>query len=106
MMRLRVSLDNSRRSSLNALVGVLVVAEVAGIGAEEDARMATALGFADGVDGCRFRLTGAMDDGRRIVTFWDSAAQFERWRDGRLAEVLLATGSPVPRMTVWEMDAA
>jgi heme-degrading monooxygenase HmoA len=86
-------------------VGVLVIAEVPGIGPDEDAAMSEALGFAAGVDGCRFRVAGPLDgDGRRIVTYWDSLEQFERWRDSRLAAVLQETGNPVPRMTVWPID--
>jgi heme-degrading monooxygenase HmoA len=85
-------------------MGVLVVAEVPGIGAEQDAAMSKALGFVDGIDGCRFRLSGEMDGGRRIVTFWESAEQFEHWRDTRLAEVLQSTGTPVPTMSVWRID--
>jgi heme-degrading monooxygenase HmoA len=85
---------------------VLVVAEVPEIGPEQDAEMADALGFAGGVDGCRFRVAGPMEGGagRRIVTYWESVEQFERWRDAKLAPVLKATGNPVPRMTVWEID--
>jgi heme-degrading monooxygenase HmoA len=84
---------------------VLVIAEIPDIGAEQDAAFAEALGFVDGVDGCRFRLAGAMDGGRRIVTYWASAEHFERWRDTRLAQVLLETGTPVPPFSVWEIDA-
>ena len=87
---------------------VLVVAEVPAISAEDDRQMAEALGFADGSAlGCRFRVSGPRPEGgRRIMTLWESREAYETWRDDRLASVLQATGNPVPRMDVWEIDQA
>jgi hypothetical protein len=90
------------------MVGVLVVAEVPGIGADDDAELAERLGLSNGAAlGCRLRLAGPLEGGgRRIVTLWESLEHFEAWRDGRLAEVLHGKGSPVPTMHIWEIDAA
>ena len=91
--------------TLNPTVRLVVIADVPGIGREEDEELATALGFADhSAEGCRFRVSGPHEGGRRILTVWESRAAFEAWRDDRLAAVLQSTGKPVPTFEVWEAD--
>ena len=93
--------------TFNPTMRLVVIAEVPGIGREEDTALAAALGFADGsVAGCRFRISGPAEAGRRILTVWESREAFEAWRDGRLAAVLQSTGTPVPTFEVWEADSA
>jgi hypothetical protein len=92
--------------TFNPTMRVLVFAEVPGIEAADDDEMAGRLGFADGsADGCRFRISGPLPGGgRRIMTLWDSLEAYEAWRDERLAKALQATGHPVPKMEVWQVD--
>jgi hypothetical protein len=87
-------------------VSVLVLAHVPNVTADDDRDLAAALGFTDGsAEGCRFRVSGPWDEGRRIVTLWESRDAFEKWRDERLAATLQASGMPVPTFEVWPIDS-
>jgi hypothetical protein len=93
--------------TLNSTVRLVVIADLPGIGQAEDTAFAEALGFADGAAaGCRFRLSGPYEGGRRILTVWESRAAFETWRDDRLAAVLQSKGHPVPKFECWDADQA
>jgi hypothetical protein len=67
-------------------VAILVVGEATGVTAEQDAALAKKL-YPEGSlpAGFRIRMAGPMADGWRIVTLWDSEADWERsvTRDSR-----------------------
>jgi hypothetical protein len=48
-------------------------------------------------------MAGPMADGWRIVTLWDSEADFERFRDERLVPALASTGR-VPTVEIWPIE--
>ena len=96
---------------------VLVVGEAAGVTAEQDAALAKRL-YPEGSlpAGFRIRMAGPMAGGWRIVTLWDSEADWERFRDERLTPALADVGSvradtvgavepwPIETvLTVWEL---
>ena len=89
-------------------MAVLVVGEAAGVTAEQDAALTKRL--------FRIRMAGPMPGGWRIVTLWDSEADWERFRDERLTPALADVGSvradtvgavepwPIETvLTVWEL---
>jgi hypothetical protein len=86
-------------------MAVLVVAEVTGVTAEEDAAMMKALDVEGSPPaGGRIRMAGPMAGGWRIVSLWDSEADFERFRDDRLVPALADTGRVVPRIEIWPVQ--
>jgi hypothetical protein len=82
--------------------------------AEQDAAAAQQL-YPEGSlpAGFRIRMAGPRDGGWRIVTLWDSQADWERFRDDKLIPRLAAAGQPTPPpvqiwpvesiLTVWEL---
>ena len=50
------------------------------------------------------RMAGPMASGWRIVTLWDSEADFERFRDDRLVPALASTGRAVPAVQIWPIE--
>ena len=95
-------------------MAILVVGEATGMTADEDAAAAQQL-YPQGSlpAGFRIRMAGPMDGGWRIVTLWDSAADWERFRDEKLTPALAAAGRETPPpvqiwpvetvLTVWEL---
>jgi hypothetical protein len=82
---------------------VLVVADVPGITALEDRRVAEQVDYRS-QPGFRLRLTGPSENGWRILTLWETLEDFERFRDGPLAEALLEGDLPVPKMEYWQIE--
>jgi hypothetical protein len=95
-------------------VAILVVGEASGVTAEQDAALAKRL-YPEGSlpAGFRIRMAGPMAGGWRIVTLWDSEADWERFRDDTLVPALAGIGQtmeagvkiwPIETVfTVWEM---
>jgi hypothetical protein len=95
-------------------VAILVVGEASGVTAEQDAALAKRL-YPEGSlpAGFRIRMAGAMADGWRIVTLWDSEADWERFRDDTLVPALAGIGQTMEAgvkiwpietvLTVWEL---
>ena len=94
----------SRRRQGGVEVAVLVVGEATGVTAEQDAALARRL-YPEGSlpAGFRIRMAGPMDGGWRIVTLWDSEADWERFREERLTPALADVGS-VPADTVGAVE--
>jgi len=86
-------------------VAILVVAEVAGATAEQDAAMVKMLDLEGSPPaGNRIRMAGPTGGGRRIVGLWDSQADWERFRDDRLGPALAGFGRVVPAVEIWPID--
>ena len=99
-------------------MAVLVVGEATGVTADQDAALTKKL-YPEGSlpAGFRIRMAGPMVGGWRIVTLWDSEADWVRFRDERLTPALadigqtdigqaLGTVEPWPIetvLTVWEL---
>jgi len=95
-------------------MAILVVGEATGMTAEEDAAAAHQL-YPEGSlpAGFRIRMAGPMDGGWRIVTLWDSAADWERFGAAWLPPAGGAAGGAPPPpvqigpvdtvLTVWEL---
>ena len=95
-------------------MAILVVGEASGVTAEQDAALAKRL-YPEGSlpAGFRIRMAGPMADGWRIVTLWDSEADWERFRDDTLVPALAGIGQtmeagvkiwPIETVfTVWEL---
>jgi len=95
-------------------VAILVVGEASGVTAEQDAALAKRL-YPEGSlpAGFRIRMAGPMADGWRIVTLWDSEADWERFRDDTLVPALAGIGQTMEAgvriwpietvLTVWEL---
>jgi len=87
---------------------VLVVGEAAGVTAEQDAALAKRL-YPEGSlpAGFRIRMAGPTADGWRIVTVWDSEADWERFRDAMLVPALADIGQTLPtpeNLTIWAIE--
>jgi hypothetical protein len=86
-------------------VAILVVTEVAGVTAEQDAAMVKTLNL-DGSPpvGFRIRMAGPTAHGWRIVGLWDSEADFERFRNERLVPALTGVGRASPTFEIWPIE--
>jgi hypothetical protein len=86
-------------------VAILVVSEVAGWTAEQDAALVKALNL-DGSPpvGFRIRMAGPTAHGWRIVSLWDSEADFERYRDERLVPALTGADRALPPLEIWPIE--
>jgi len=86
-------------------VAILVVAEVTGVTAEQDAAMLKALDVEGSPPaGGWIRMAGPMAGGWRIMSLWDSEEDFERFRDERLVPALAVTGRVVPEVEIWPIE--
>jgi hypothetical protein len=86
-------------------VAILVVAEAAGMTAEQDAALVKALNLDSSPPaGARVRAAGPMGNGWRIVSLWDSEADFERFRDDRLVPALKGVGRTLPAIEIWPVE--
>jgi hypothetical protein len=87
-------------------VAILVVSEFAGVTAEQDAAMVKALDLDDSPPvGFRIRMAGPTTHGWRIVSLWDSEADFERFRSERLVPALTSAGRALPTPEIWPIEA-
>jgi hypothetical protein len=86
-------------------VAILVVSEVAGVTAEQDTAMVKALDLDDSPPiGFRIRMAGPTAHGWRMVSLWDSEADFERFRNERLVPALAGAGRALPTFEVWPIE--
>ena len=86
-------------------VAILVVGEAAGVTAEQDAAFVKRL-YPEGSlpAGFRIRMAGPTADGWRIVTLWDSEADWERFRDERLTPALAGVGQALGAVEPWPIE--
>jgi hypothetical protein len=86
-------------------VAILVVSEVAGVTAEQDAAIVKALNL-DGSPpvGFRIRMAGPTAHGWRIASLWDSEADFERFRNERLVPALTGAGRTLATFEIWPIE--
>ena len=86
-------------------MAILVIAEAEGATAEQDAVMLKALDV-DGSPpaGARMRMAGPTPGGWRIVSLWDSEADFERFRDERLMPQLTQAGIAIRSPEIWPIE--
>ena len=88
-------------------MAILVVGEATGVTAEQDAALMKRL-YPEGSPpaGCRIRLAGPTTGGWRIVTLWDSEADWERFRDDVLVPALAGIGQtlPEPGIKAWPIE--
>jgi hypothetical protein len=88
-----------------AEVAILVVYEVAGMTAEQDAAMVKALDLDSSPPvGWRIRMAGPTAVGWRVLNLWDSEHDFERFRDDRLTPSFTAASRAVPPFEVWPIE--
>ena len=86
-------------------MAILVVARAPCLTAEEDAALVTALDLEGSPpDGGSIRMAGPTVDGRRIVSLWDSDADYERFRDERLVPALTAFGRVLTTIEMWPIE--
>ena len=86
-------------------MAVLVVAEVTGATAEQDAVMMRMLDVESSPPaGGWLRMAGPMAGGWRIVTLWDSEADWERFRDERLTPALAGIGQELGAVEPWPIE--
>ena len=86
-------------------MAILVVAEAEGATAEQDAVVLKALDWEGSPPaGARIRMAGPTPGGWRIVSLWDSEADFERFRDERLVPALAETGRAMRPPEIWPIE--
>jgi hypothetical protein len=86
-------------------VAILVVSEVADVTAEQDAAMVKTLNLDSAPPvGFRIRMAGPTAHGWRIVSLWDSEADFERFRNERLVPALTGVGRALPALEIWPIE--
>ena len=86
-------------------MAILVVAQVPGLTAEEDAAVVKALDLEGSPPlGIRIRMGGLTVDGWRIVSLWDSDADYERFRDEGLVPALAGLGRVLPAIEMWPIE--
>jgi hypothetical protein len=73
--------------------------------AEQDAALVKALDLEGSPPaGATIRMAGPTADGWRIVSLWDSEADFDRFRDERLAPALTGLGRELPPIQNWPIE--
>ena len=85
---------------------ILVVGEASGVTEEQDAALAKRL-YPEGSlpAGFRIRMAGPMAGGWRILTLWDSEADWERFRDDTLVPALAGIGQTMEAgVTIWPIE--
>jgi hypothetical protein len=86
-------------------VPVLVVIEVPGGSSELDDVLSESWHLADSPpEGNYLRLAGPMDGGWRVVSLWDSKAQFDTFLTDRLHLTLGDIGEQQPTVTFWDIE--
>lgn len=87
-------------------MSVLVVSEVPGVTAEQDAAMVKALNLEEAPPaGARARLASPTANGWRVVSLWDSEEQWVRFRDETLAPALQQVGRSVPPAEISPLES-
>jgi hypothetical protein len=86
-------------------MAILVVAETVSMTAEQDVLLMKALDLEGSPPaGARIRAAGPTADGWRMVSLWDSEADFERFRDERLVPVLSDIGHAMRPPEIWPIE--
>jgi hypothetical protein len=86
-------------------MAILVVAEGEGATVEQDVLLMKALDLEGSPPpGARIRVAGPTANGWRIVSLWDSEADFERFRDERLVPVLTDIGQAMRPPEIWPIE--
>ena len=86
-------------------MAILVVAQAPGMTAEQDAALAEALDLEGSPPaGGIIRMAGPTVDGWRIVSLWDSDADYERFRDERLVPELAGLGRVLTTIEMWPIQ--
>jgi hypothetical protein len=86
-------------------MAILVMAQAPGLTAEEDAALVTALDLEGSPPaGGRIRMAGPAVGGWRIVSLWDSDADYERFRDERLVPALVNLGRVLTTIEMWPIE--
>ena len=87
-------------------MSVLVIAEAAGVTAEQDKAMMEALNLAgDPPAGAQFRVAGPTETGWRIVSLWDSRDSFDAFLHDRLTPALEKAGRPLPPLEISPIES-
>jgi hypothetical protein len=87
-------------------MSVLVIAEAPGVTAEQDEAIVKALNLeGDPPAGARVRMAGPTENGRRIVSLWDSREAFETFVRDRLTPTLEKAGRSVPEFEFWPIES-
>ena len=83
-------------------MAILVVAQAPSMTAEEDEALVTALVMEGSPPaGGRIRMDGPTVDGWRIVSLWDSDADYEGFGDERLVPELAGLGRVLTTIEMW-----
>jgi hypothetical protein len=86
-------------------MAILVVTELAGVTAEEDAALVKTMDLEGSPPaGARLRMAGPTPTGWRIVSLWDSEADYERFRAERVGPALSSAGRAMPTFEVWPIE--
>ncbi|MBV9207172.1 MAG: hypothetical protein JO037_17635 [Actinobacteria bacterium] len=86
-------------------MAILVVAQAPDMTAAEDAALVTALNLESSPPaGCWIRMAGPTVDGWRMVSLWDSDADYERFRDQRLVPALTGLGRVLTTIQMWPIQ--
>lgn len=84
---------------------VLVVVEVPGGSSALDEVLMAAWNLTGSPpEGNHLRLAGPMDDGWRVLSLWESRAQFQEFLRERLHLTLEDVGGQQPRVTFWDIE--
>jgi hypothetical protein len=86
-------------------VAVLVVIEVPGGSSALDEALIEAWQLTlDPPTGNSLRMAGPMDGGWRVISLWESQAQFQEFLRERLHLTLLGEGGGEPEVTFWDIE--
>ncbi len=87
-------------------MSVVVISVAPGVGAEQDAQMVATLDLeAEPPAGAQMRIAGPTDAGWRIISVWDSEADFETFVRDRLAPMLEQAGRPTPQFEISPIES-
>jgi hypothetical protein len=87
-------------------MAVVVIANIPGGTAEQDDEMQKELNL-DGnpAPGALFRVAGAVPNGWRIMSVWESEDAFATFRRERLAPALQKAGRQIPDIEIWPVHS-
>ena len=87
-------------------MSVLVIAQIPGGTADQDAAVIKAMNSATVAPaGARFRLAGPSDGGWRIVSLWESRDAFDSFLAEQIRPTLEAAGRSVPTFEFWPIES-